>query len=52
MGPAQSLYIASEIALALLAHPVASAGLRGDSSDRQSALFACERRAGTNRDAE
>ena len=37
MGPAQLLYtcIASEIALALLAHPVAAAGLRGDFSDRQ-----------------
>ena len=50
-SPAQLLYIASEIALALLAHPVAAAGLRGDFSDRQSALLACERRAGTNRDA-
>ena len=29
------LYIAPEIALALLAHPVASAGLRGDFSDRK-----------------
>ena len=46
------LYIASEIALALLAHPVAAAGLRSDFSDRQSALLACERRARTNRDAE
>ena len=35
MGPAQLLYIASEIALAHLAHPVAAAGLRGDFSDRQ-----------------
>ena len=35
MGQAQFLYIASEIALALLSHPVAAAGLRGDFSDRQ-----------------
>ena len=34
MGPAQLLYIAFEIALPLLAHPVAAAGLRGDLSDR------------------
>ena len=33
-------------------HPVAAAGLCIDFSDRQSALLACERRAGTNRDAE
>ena len=35
MGPAHLLYIASEIALALLAHPGAAAGLRGGFSDRQ-----------------
>ena len=29
------VYIASGIALALLAHPVAAAGLRGDISDRR-----------------
>ena len=52
MGPAQLLYIASEIALALLAHPVVAVGLRGNFSDRQSSVLACERRAGTNRDAE
>ena len=33
--PAQLLYIASEIAFALLAHAVAAAGLRGDFSERQ-----------------
>ena len=35
VGPAQLLCIASEMALALLAHPVAGAGLRGDFSDRR-----------------
>ena len=35
VGPAQVLYIASEIALARLAHPVAAAGLRGDFFDRR-----------------
>ena len=30
-----SVALASEIALALLAHPIAAAGLRGDFSDRQ-----------------
>ena len=35
MGPVQLLYIASEIALALLARPVADTGLRGDFSGRQ-----------------
>ena len=35
MGLAQLLYIASEIALALFALPVAAAGLRGDFSDRR-----------------
>ena len=35
VGPAQLLYIVSEIALALPAHPVAAAGLRGDFFDRQ-----------------
>ena len=44
MGPTQLLYIASEIALAFLVHPVAAASLCGD--------FFCERHAGTNRDAE
>ena len=53
VGPAQLPYIASEIALALLAHPVAAAGLRSDFPRGESALLAaCERRAGTNRDAE
>ena len=33
-GPAQVLHIVSEIALALLAHPVAAASLGGDFSDR------------------
>ena len=35
VGPAQLLYIASEIALVLFAHPVAAAGVRGDFFDRQ-----------------
>ena len=35
MGRAQLIYIVSEIALALLEHPVAAAGLRGDVSDRK-----------------
>ena len=35
MGQAQLLYIASEIALALLSHPVAAADLCGDFSDRR-----------------
>ena len=53
MGQAELLYIASETALALLSHPAAAAGLRGDFSDSisKSALLACERRAGSNRDA-
>ena len=46
------LHIACEITIKLLAHPVAAAGLRGNFSDRQSALLACKRRAWTNRDAE
>ena len=52
MGPTQLLYIVSEIALAILAHPVAAAGLRGDFPIGKSVLLAFERRAGTNRDAE
>ena len=52
VGPAQLLYMASNIALALLAHPVSAAGLRGDFPIGESAVLACERRAGTNRDAE
>ena len=35
MGPAQLLYIASEIALALLSHSAAGAGFRVDFSDRK-----------------
>ena len=34
-GSVALVYIASEIALALLAHPVAAAGVRGDFSDRR-----------------
>ena len=35
MGPAQLLYIASEVAVALLAHPVAAGRLHGGFSDRK-----------------
>ena len=53
MGPARLLYIASEIFLSLFAHPVAAARLRGGfPMIGESALLACERRAGANRDAE
>ena len=49
MGPAQSIYVAFEIALALLAHQGPDADLHDDFSDRQKCLLACEKRAGTNR---
>ena len=52
VGPAQLLYIASEIALVLLAHPVAAAGLRAIFPIGESTLLTRERCAGTNRDAE
>ena len=45
MGPAELLYIASEIALALLAHAVAAAGLRGDFSDDRQKCSARMRKA-------
>ena len=51
LGPAQLLYFASEIALALLAHPVAAARA-AIFPNRQSALLACKKGAGTNKDAE